>query len=185
MVNAVMDREDQNQAAEVRRMLKHHRVEQFYALESELLDERRFDEWLELLSEDLHYWMPLARNFRHSEPVEEYTRARSEAAWFDEDKKTLRQRVQQIQGGDHWAEEPRSRTTHLVGGIRVAEEDGDTLLVKSRFVVYLNRAEREVQLFAGKRHDLLAARAAGFLVMKRSIFLDQHVLMAKSVTTFF
>src|SRR3546814_11557379 len=38
------------------------RVEDFLSYEGELLDERRFDEWLELFTEDARYWMPLARN---------------------------------------------------------------------------------------------------------------------------
>jgi 3-phenylpropionate/cinnamic acid dioxygenase small subunit len=185
MENTVLLRSDKSQADEIDRVLKHFRVDQFYVLESDLLDERRFDEWLELLSEDIHYWMPLARNFRYSEPEDEYTRARSEAAWFDEGKRTLRQRIQQIQSGDHWAEEPRSRTTHLVGGIRIEKDEGDTVSVNSRFVVYLNREAQEVQFFAGKRRDVLLAQGTSFVVLKRSIFLDQHVLMAKTVNTFF
>jgi 3-phenylpropionate/cinnamic acid dioxygenase small subunit len=185
MENAVLLRQGESQANEFDLVFNHYRVDQFYSLESELLDERRLTEWLELLSEDIHYWMPLARNYRYSEPEEEYTRSRSEAAWFDEDKKTLRQRVQQIDGGDHWAEEPRSRTTHLVGGIRIAKNDGETLSVKSHFVVYVNRDAQEAQFFAGKRHDVLQVQGHSFLVLKRSIFLDQHVLMAKTVNTFF
>ena len=98
-------------------------VERFFSAEAELLDERRFDEWLDLLHEDIRYWMPIARNVRFDRPEREYTRERSEANWFDEGKDILRKRVLQIQGGDHWAEEPRSRTTHLVANVRV-DADG-------------------------------------------------------------
>ena len=76
-------------------------VERFFSAEAELLDERRFHEWLELLHEDLRYWMPIARNVRHDQPELEYTREHSEANWFDEGKDTLSKRVQQIMGGDH------------------------------------------------------------------------------------
>jgi len=44
-------------------------VERFFSAEAELLDERRFHEWLELLHEDLRYWMPIARNVRHDQPA--------------------------------------------------------------------------------------------------------------------
>lgn len=161
------------------------RVEDFLSYEGELLDERKFDRWLELLADDVRYWMPLARNFEHDKPETEYTRERSGAAWFDEDKKTLTQRVRQLQGGDHWAEEPLSRTTHMTTNVRIDRVDGPELTVKCRFLVYVNRRETEVRLFAGKRVDVLHRSGEGFLIKKRSIFLDQTTLLAKNLTTFF
>ena len=136
-------------------MLLQSDVERFFSAEAEMLDERRFDDWLELLHEDLHYWMPIARNVRFDAPELEYTREHRDANWFDEGKDTLRKRVQQIQGGDHWAEEPRSRTTHLVANVRVAATNGADITVKCRFIVYTNRLEHEFEFFVGKRVDVL------------------------------
>jgi 3-phenylpropionate/cinnamic acid dioxygenase small subunit len=39
-----------------------HQIEDFLYLEAELLDERRLREWLELLADDVHYWMPVRHN---------------------------------------------------------------------------------------------------------------------------
>jgi ethylbenzene dioxygenase beta subunit len=39
-----------------------HEVEQFLYREARLLDERRYDEWMALLADDLHYWVPTRRN---------------------------------------------------------------------------------------------------------------------------
>ncbi|HMP43708.1 MAG TPA: 3-phenylpropionate/cinnamic acid dioxygenase subunit beta [Sphingopyxis sp.] len=161
------------------------RVEDFLALEGELLDERRFDEWLELFADDARYWMPLARNIEHDNLAAEYTREQQDAAWFDEDKKTLLQRVMQLKGGDHWAEEPFSRTTHITANIRIESASETELTVKSRFIVYVNRREGEVRLFVGKRIDVLRPDGEGFLIAKRSIFLDQSKLLFKNLTTFF
>jgi 3-phenylpropionate/cinnamic acid dioxygenase small subunit len=160
-------------------------VEQFFSAEAELLDERRFDEWLDLLHEDVWYWMPIARNVRYDEPEHEYTREHSEAAWFDEGKEILRKRVLQIQGGDHWAEEPRSRTTHLVANVRVKATDSSNITVKSRFVVCTNRLEHDVELFVGKRVDVLRREDSVLKVLRRAIYLDQSVLMSRTLTTFF
>jgi 3-phenylpropionate/cinnamic acid dioxygenase small subunit len=160
-------------------------VEDFLSYEGELLDERKFDAWLDLLADDVRYWMPLVRNFQHDKPEMEYTREQQDAAWFDEDKKTLAQRVQQITGGDHWAEEPLSRTTHMTTNVRIDSVAGDELTVKCRFLIYVNRRETEVRLFAGKRIDILRRNGNSFLVRKRSIFLDQTTLLAKNLTTFF
>ena len=43
-------------------------VEQFLYREARLLDERRFHEWLELLTDDVHYWMA-ARTKNNAEPA--------------------------------------------------------------------------------------------------------------------
>ncbi len=161
------------------------RVEDFLALEGELLDERKFDAWLDLLDEDVHYWMPLVRNFEFSRPQDEYSEQGVGAAWFDEGKATLRQRVMQIQGGDHWAEEPLSRTTHITTNIRIVEATDTEITVKSRFLLYVNRREEEVRIFVGKRIDVLRPTENNFLLKKRSIFLDQTKMLFKNLSNFF
>lgn len=161
------------------------RVEDFLALEGELLDERQFDAWLDLLDEDLHYWMPVVRNFEYSRPQDEYSRQGKDAAWFDEGKATLKQRIMQIQGGDHWAEEPLSRTTHMATNIRIVSTSETEITVKCKFLLYVNRREEEVRLFVGKRIDVLRPHDGGFLLKKRSIFLDQSKMLFKNLTTFF
>src|SRR4051812_24385543 len=94
------------------------RVSQFLHFEADLLDDRHYEQWLTLLDEDVHYRMPIARNVRRDQTDREYTAA-GEVAWFDEGIATLRQRVAQIKTGIHWAEEPTSRTSHLVTNIRI------------------------------------------------------------------
>jgi len=160
-------------------------IERFFSLEAELLDERRFDEWLDLLHDDIRYWMPIARNARFDQPELEYTRAGREASWFDEGKETLRKRVLQIQSGDHWAEEPRSRTTHLVANVRVEAGEGADITAKSRFIVCAHRLEHDVDLFIGKRVDVLRRGTAGLKVLRRTIYLDQSVLLSRNLTAFF
>ena len=43
------------------RLLLEREIEQFLYMEAELLDERRFSEWIELISDDIHYHMPMRR----------------------------------------------------------------------------------------------------------------------------
>src|SRR5690348_9884278 len=88
-------------------------VENFLYWEAQLLDERRFEEWLELLADDVHYWMPIRSNVKFGEWGNENTSAADEMNWFDDDKSSLTYRVRQILTGIHWAEEPISRITHL------------------------------------------------------------------------
>ena len=55
-------------------------IEDFLYLEADLLDQRRFKEWLDLLAEDLVYFMPMRRNVKFGQHAEkENTRRAAEA----------------------------------------------------------------------------------------------------------
>jgi 3-phenylpropionate/cinnamic acid dioxygenase small subunit len=62
----------------------------------------------------------------------------------------------------------------------------DHVRVKSRFLVYRNRLQDETDFFVGKREDILRRDPdTGWKVARRTIILDQNVLLAKNVTVFF
>ena len=167
------------------RLLLKEEIEAFLYHEAELLDERRYEEWLDLFTEDAHYFMPMRRNVPHDEPEREFTRAGRDVNWFDEGKDTLTRRVKQILTGIHWAEEPPSRTCHIVSNVQVLAADPAEVTVKSRFLVYRNRVETETDFLVGKREDVLRRRDGGWKIARRKIVLDQNVLLAKNLTVFF
>ena len=172
------------------RLLLKEEVEAFLYREAELLDERRYAEWLELFTEDAHYFMPMRRNVPHDQPEREFTRAGADVNWFDEGKDTLGRRVQQILTGIHWAEEPPSRTCHMIANVQILAADPagpapTEVAVKSRFLVYRNRVETESDFLVGKREDVLRRVGDGWKIARRRIILDQNVLLAKNLTVFF
>lgn len=160
-------------------------IEEFLYDEAELLDERQFEAWLDLLAEDIRYWMPMRRNVRFDDQARENTREQQDMNWFDEGKETLTQRVRQIRTGVHWAEEPLSRVRHMVSNVRITSATPDTLEVQSRFLVYRNRQQDETDIFVGKREDTLRKINARWKIARRKILLDQNVLLAKNLTVFF
>jgi len=172
------------------RLLLKDEVEQFLYREAELLDERRYEEWLALFTDDVRYWMPMRRNVPPAESAREFTREGLDVNWFDEGKETLARRVKQILTGIHWAEEPPSRICHLVSNVQIlsarpAGPSPTELVVKSRFLVYRNRVETETDILVGKREDLLRRGDDGLAIARRKITLDQSVLLAKNLTFFF
>lgn len=180
----------QNTDAQLADLLLLKSVEQFYYGQSDMLDARDYEGWLDTLDEGIRYWMPIARNVQSRALADEYTRPQMDAAWFDEGIETLRLRVEQFRTGMHWAEEPVSRVAHLVTNVRILEtrDDGDgrrRVQARSRFLVHQNRLETETTLFVGKRDDTLIETAGGWKVRKRAIFLDQSVLLGKALTVFF
>lgn len=170
----------------IERLLIQREVEDFLYLEAELLDERKFNDWLDLIAEDIRYYMPIRRNVKFGEHERENTSDKTDISWFDEGKATLAGRVRQINTGLHWAEEPLSRVCHIVSNVQVLDVQGDEVKVKSRFFVYRNRLQDETDFFVGKREDILRRDpATGWKIARRTIILDQNVLLAKNVTIFF
>lgn len=165
-------------------------IASFLYVEAELLDERRHDEWLALLAEDIRYWMPMRRNVKYGDTTREFTREAEDINWFDEGKETLVRRVRQIQTGIHWAEEPQSRITHMVSNVQLLHVAPDAataqeVTAKSRFLIYRSRVETETDILVGKREDTLRRSDNGWLIARRKIILDQNVLMTKNLTFFF
>src|SRR5437762_12930240 len=97
-------------------------VEQFLYREARLLDERRFHEWLALLTEDVRYWMVTRRNLypRSSKAIDILNPGRNVDETADEDgltvldetKKTLEGRGARLETGMARAEDPPSRARH-------------------------------------------------------------------------
>ncbi len=162
------------------------------SMEAELLDERRFEEWLEFLADDIVYFVPMQRNVvAGSHRERERTREGRDMHWFEDDKWTLSKRVEQIRTGLHWAEEPLSRVTHMTSNVRIAAvspspENAQQVEARCRFLVYQNRVEYEEYFFIGKRTDTLRRvdTALGWELVRRDVTLDQNVLLAKNLTVF-
>jgi 3-phenylpropionate/cinnamic acid dioxygenase small subunit len=171
-------------------LLLKQQVEEFLYHEADLLDERRYEEWLELLADEVRYWMPMRRNVKFGELEREFTREGQDINWFDEGKDTLTRRVQQILTGVHWAEEPLSRLCHMVSNPQILHVTPSVLepievTVKCRFLIYRNRVETETDILVGKREDVLRRVNGQWKLRQRKIVLDQNVLLAKNLTFFF
>jgi len=172
------------------RLLLTQEIAEFLYAEAELLDERRYEDWLELLTEDIRYWMPMRRNVKFGEGEREFTRVTSDINWFDEGKDTLTRRVKQIMTGIHWAEEPVSRISHMLSNIQLLEAMPSVAapheaLVRCRFLIYRNRVETETDFLVGKREDRLRRQDGAWKIARRKITLDQNVLLSKNLTVFF
>lgn len=166
-------------------------IEQFLYLEARLLDDRRFDDWLLLLADDIHYWMPTRYN-RLLRELDKELAAPNEVANFDEDKRSLAQRVFRINTGMAWAEDPPSRTRHLVCNVWVRPTEtgptqtGEEYDVQSAFLTYRNRGDTEVDVWAGRRDDLLRRIAPGtWQIARRKITIDQSTILSKNLSVFF
>jgi 3-phenylpropionate/cinnamic acid dioxygenase small subunit len=165
----------------------HHEIEQFLYDEADLLDTWQFDEWIKLIAPDIHYWMPIRTN-RLGRQQHLETGGPTDAAYFDETYEHLEQRVRRLATGMAWAEDPPSRTRHIVTNVRARATDiADNYELDCAFFVYRTRLEREMDLFVGRRTDVIrrATNPYGFEIARRTILLDQATLLAKNLSIFF
>lgn len=166
-------------------------IEEFLFDEAEMLDERRFKDWLDTLADDLVYFMPMMFNVKFGQHDErERTRREKDVSWFNEGKWTLSKRAEQIMTGVHWAEEPLSRLCRVVSNVQLSAIERNIagqreVSVRSRFVIYQNRCEYEEYFFVGRRNDVLRHADGEWKLARREILLGQNVLLAKNLTMFF
>ncbi len=161
-----------------------HEIEQFYYQEALVLDEHRYLEWVNLFSDDTHYWLPI-RQTKTSNDVDEEFGKPGDVAYYDDPKGILESRVRRLETGYAWAEDPPSRTRHLYTNIIVTAIEGDELTVTCNFILYRSRLERDVDWWVGRRVDVLRRNEGSFLIAKRAIYLDQTNILARNLSNFF
>jgi 3-phenylpropionate/cinnamic acid dioxygenase small subunit len=161
-----------------------YEVEQFLYAEAALLDARRYSEWLALIADDIHYWMPIRRTVTLSDIDREFTKP-GDMAYFDDDRGMLEMRVKKLEAGSAWSEDPPSRSRHFVSNVRILDVAGDEITVEACFHLYRTRLNSEVGSWVGRRVDVLRRAGAGFRLAKRHIFLDQTVIPTTNMSTLF
>ncbi|WP_173911667.1 3-phenylpropionate/cinnamic acid dioxygenase subunit beta [Acinetobacter sp. Marseille-Q1618] len=163
-----------------------HQISQFLYREAKLLDDWKFRDWLELFAEDISYTLrttPNAQTRDRRRSVEPPT------TWvFNDNKHLLERRVARLETGMAWAEEPPSRTTHMVSNVIVEPtEVADEYDVYVTYLLYRTQKEKDVTIYCGKRRDKLrqVEGGLGFQIFDRKITLDQVTYNSHNLSVFF
>jgi 3-phenylpropionate/cinnamic acid dioxygenase small subunit len=164
-------------------------IEDFLYREADLLDERRYEDWLTLFADDLQYRMPIVRNVAVERIATEYLTDKLDVSWFDEGKDTLVTRVAQIRTGVHWSEEPLSRTSHLVTNVRILNAvpslaEAQEVEASCRFLVHRSRNTDGEDTVIGRRVDRLRRNGDTWSIFQRTLYINQSVLLANSLSFF-
>lgn len=167
--------------------------------EAELLDQRRYRDWLGVLADDITYRMPVRVTTASGTagPV------LGDMAHFDEDRYTLGLRVERLEGSHAWTEDPPSRTRRFITNVRVTPPVGGHQLggiravqVHSYLLLFRSRGDdREADFIAAERTDVLrrgvpAGRASDesvdddWLLARRHIAIDEAVLRTQNLAVF-
>jgi benzoate/toluate 1,2-dioxygenase beta subunit len=129
--------------------------------EAALLDEHRFDEWLELFAEDGLYWVP-AGSGDHTDP-------RLELSIVHDDDSARRLRVGRLKSGRQFAQEPVSRTCHMISGVSV---DGGEDLIRLGYSMVVHESRvGQMHVFPGRCTIDLRREPDGLRIVLKKIVL--------------
>lgn len=108
--------------------------EQFLYHEARLLDTQRYEEWLELFTDDATYWLPLEQG--QKDPYET-------SSIIHDDRTLLELRVKQIRHPRAHARQPLARTVHQVTNVVQLGEGNGELRIGSALTVVEFRNEKQ------------------------------------------
>lgn len=150
--------------------------------EAYLLDAQDYEYWLELLTDDVHYLMPV----RVTTAIGSGFDTAPGMAHFDEDKYSLSRRVARFSTEHAWTEDPPSRLRHHLTNVRTfATADPDHLVVDSATLLFRDRGDvREPALVSAGREDLLRRETGGWRLARRTILVDQSVIRMQNLAIF-
>lgn len=157
-----------------------HEFENVLIDEYWLLDNSQFEDWLDLMAEDIRYWAPVRENLNRDE--EDFYQA-DLLTHFDEDKATMGLRVARLRTGFAHAEEPPSRLRHFVSNIRILDAtDANAVKVASNFMIFRSRPGHEEHLFVGTRRDQWVRQSDDWRLQERLIIFDHDII--ENITVF-
>ena len=114
---------------------------EFVYAEARMLDEKRFDEWYELFTEDAAYWIPLEHG--QQDPL-------NHGSLMYEDKLLLKLRIERLKNPRAYSQQPASRSHHLLQAPQVEDAGGHAgeYLVRTQFI-YTEAQGDAQQMYAG------------------------------------
>lgn len=161
----------------------YQRVVDFLHLEAELLDDRRYNDWVTLFTEDARYVMPI-RVTREAQAEWELSPT---GRIFDDNRETLGIRISRLNTEYAWAEQPPSRTRHHLSNIRVRPTaTAGEYHVRTNVLVYRSRGDKTTyDLFSAERQDILREGDRSLAIARRHVVLDQSAISAHNISIFF
>lgn len=160
----------------------HQEVAQWLTEEAYLLDKQFYDRWLDLMTEDVRYLMPVRVTTAKTAGFDTL----SGMSHFDEDLYSLRKRVARFATEHAWTEDPPSRLRHFVTNVRTFRTgDPGEFRVESYVLLFRSRGDvREAYFLSAGRTDLLRRVAGELKLARRDIEVDESVLRMQNLGIF-
>lgn len=158
-------------------------IEQFYYREARMLDNRQYQQWFALITEDMRYIMPSRTNpmvDNRERGNEDMISIERELEGEDSDGCPIREegylqmmiRVERAYKMNSWSENPPARTRRIVGNVEIMESDGDKLTVYSNFHMHYSRPGSNNFMYSGQRRDTLLKSGDDYKIAHRVVIMD-------------
>jgi 3-phenylpropionate/cinnamic acid dioxygenase small subunit len=161
--------------------LLYREVSEFLYREAQLLDSGRFQEWLQLLDEEMRYQLSTPKLTMATPGA----RAPQESTLLmDETVGSFKVRVQQLTTPAFTlAENPRPFTRRFIANILIEPGAGaGPICVLSNALVFRSRGNQmEPHLFSVGRRDLMKKKDGRLLLVRREAQLDESVVKARNI----
>jgi 3-phenylpropionate/cinnamic acid dioxygenase small subunit len=137
----------------------------FVLREARLIDEKRFEEWFELFTEDAYYWVPLA-------PGQADALNHNSIAY--EDKLLLRLRIERLASPLAYSQKPASRCHHVLQMPEVEKSDPakGEYLTRTPFLYTETKGDESQRYAATAWHTLVWAQGRLRIRLKRVDILN-------------
>jgi len=147
-------------------------VEQFLYAQSEILDERRWDDWLEHYAEDAVFWVPsyTLRGELVDDPE------LSVNLIYITSRAGLEDRIYRIRTGESAASTPLPNTSHMVTNIRAVDGEAGLIDVGAAFQVSVWSDRRGAGIRAGRYEYKLRSVSGDYLIQSKKVVLIDEVI---------
>ncbi|WHY79414.1 3-phenylpropionate/cinnamic acid dioxygenase subunit beta [Neobacillus sp. WH10] len=160
----------------------HYEISQFLYKEAYLLDHRQYLDWLELLTEDIKYVMPLRVT------VDNKTKSNfiSEMSYFTDTKEDITMKVERLYTKSAWVDNPAPRQRHFISNVMIEPTIiADEYKVRSYFLFKRSRAsEINTEELFGEREDIIRRENGEWKIAQRTVYPDQAVLTVMNISMF-
>lgn len=138
-------------------------IEQFLYRQAELLDDKKWAQWIALFVEDGKYWMPVN---------EEQTIAEGVPSVFYEDLDLMKLRMRRVSHPRAWSQRDPHKTSHVVSNVVIESINPSTgdVVVRSKFHTTEFRRDT-LRHFAGKYRHHLKKTPAGYAIRMQRVDL--------------
>ncbi|AOG22052.1 benzoate 1,2-dioxygenase small subunit [Acidovorax sp. RAC01] len=143
----------------------------FLYREARLLDDRQWDEWLELYAEDVEYWMP---SWDDDDRITEDPHSQISLIYYG-NRNGLEDRVFRIKTERSGASTPEARTSHAVLNVEVLADRGAEVDVRYNFHTMCHRY-KATDAFFGTMFVTLRRQAGSFLIGRKKIVLKNDYI---------
>ncbi|MGK0742817.1 3-phenylpropionate/cinnamic acid dioxygenase subunit beta [Leucobacter sp. Z1108] len=161
---------------------RHLELSRWLVDEAYTLDDQRYEDWLETLTDDIHYLMPV----RVTTALGAGYSTSPKMAHWDENKYSLSRRVARFLTEHAWTEDPPSRLRHYITNVRAFETDVEgELIADSAVLLFRSRGDTNpASTISAQREDVFRFVDGQYQLARRVIMIDESVLRTQNLAIF-